>query len=62
MSTCDWENRVWMDLPWPELRALGAVAVAWPLAAYAANDPRRPPCKHPRVAATERGHGEDDPT
>lgn len=62
MSISDWENRVWMDLPWPELSALGAVAVAWPLAAYAANDPRRPPCKHPRVAPNERGHGEDDPT
>ncbi len=62
MSDQDWENRVWMHLPWDELAALGVVAIAWPLAAIAANDPRRPPTNNKTVVEPNGDRDGDDPS
>ena len=61
MSIEDWENRVWTRVPWDRLTALGAVAIAWPMAAIAANDPRRPPMNRNEVALPIGDRQEEDP-
>jgi len=56
MSSPDWENHVWSRVPWDELAALGAVAIAWPMGAIAANRPVRVPPPTSTVAADPPGH------
>lgn len=62
MSDSDWENHVWTRVPWDRLAALGAVAIAWPLAAIAANDPRRPSRITPQPGDADVDPNGEDPS